>query len=142
MVFGGGGWGGGGERGGPGESGGSAVRGVYLGLLPHLPLTHPTLSPHTRSLVQNPLRDLATPPIIKLGPEFSDAAAYLERIPYIPDLLYLDYLTVSGNVSFGKDIVLRGTVIVVANEGSRIDLPPGTVLENKVVSGHLRILDH
>jgi len=49
---------------------------------------------------------------------------------------------VSGNVYFSKDIVLRGTVIVVANEGSRIDLPPGALLENKVVTGHLRILDH
>jgi UTP--glucose-1-phosphate uridylyltransferase len=87
--------------------------------------------------VQNPLRDLATPPVIKLGPEFTDASAYTERIRYIPDLLYLDHLTVSGNVWFDKDVVLRGTVIVVANEGARIDLPPGSVLENKVLMGNL-----
>lgn len=49
---------------------------------------------------------------------------------------------VSGNIFFSKDIVLRGTVIVVANEGARIDLPPGALLENVVVTGHLRILDH
>jgi UTP--glucose-1-phosphate uridylyltransferase len=30
----------------------------------------------------------------------------------------------------------------VANHGERIDIPDGTVLENKVVSGNLRILDH
>jgi len=30
----------------------------------------------------------------------------------------------------------------VANHGSRIDIPPGSILENKVVSGNLRILDH
>lgn len=32
-------------------------------------------------------------------------------------------------------MILRGTVIIVANEGSRIELPDGTVLENKLVSG-------
>ena len=36
----------------------------------------------------------------------------------------------------------QGTVIIVANEGSRIDLPDGSILEDKVVTGHLRILEH
>lgn len=36
----------------------------------------------------------------------------------------------------------QGTVILVANEGAHIDLPDGTVLEDKVVTGNLRILDH
>jgi 1-acyl-sn-glycerol-3-phosphate acyltransferase len=36
----------------------------------------------------------------------------------------------------------QGTVIIVANHGSRIDIPAGSILENKVVSGNLRILDH
>ncbi|RLN54659.1 hypothetical protein BBJ28_00008545 [Nothophytophthora sp. Chile5] len=38
--------------------------------------------------------------------------------------------------------VEQGTVILVANEGAHIDLPDGTVLEDKVVTGNLRILDH
>ena len=37
-------------------------------------------------------------------------------------------------------MTLRGTVIIVANEGDRIDLPAGTVLENKCVTGSLRIV--
>jgi UTP--glucose-1-phosphate uridylyltransferase len=37
---------------------------------------------------------------------------------------------------------LKGTVIIVANHGNRIDIPSGSILENKVVSGNLRILDH
>ena len=49
--------------------------------------------------MQNPLRDLSTPPIIKLGPEFADAASFMERIPFIPDLLYLDYMTVRARMS-------------------------------------------
>lgn len=39
-------------------------------------------------------------------------------------------------------VTKQGTVILVANEGAHIDLPDGTVLENKVVTGNLRILDH
>ena len=35
------------------------------------------------------------------------------------------------------DLVI-GTVIIVANEGSTIDIPPGSVLENVVVQGSLR----
>lgn len=54
----------------------------------------------------------------------------------------LDHLTISGDVTIGKKVSLKGTVIIVANHGSRIDIPSGSVLENKVVSGNLRILDH
>ena len=36
----------------------------------------------------------------------------------------------------------QGTVIIIANHGDRIDIPPGAILENKIVSGNLRILDH
>jgi len=64
------------------------------------------------------------------------------RFHGIPDILELDHLTVSGDVTFGSKVVLRGTVIIVANHGSRIDIPSGSVLENKVISGNLRILDH
>ena len=38
--------------------------------------------------------------------------------------------------------VPQGTVTIIANHGDRIDIPPGAVLENKIVSGNLRILDH
>ena len=37
---------------------------------------------------------------------------------------------------------LQGTVIIIANHGDRIDIPSGAMLENKIVSGNLRILDH
>jgi hypothetical protein len=37
---------------------------------------------------------------------------------------------------------VQGTVIIIANQGERIDIPPGAILENKIVSGNLRILDH
>lgn len=90
----------------------------------------------------NPLRSSESIPIVKLGPEFQTLASFYERFEDIPTMLELDHLTVQGNVHFGKNVVLRGTVIIVAHEGCRIDIPDGTVLEHKVVTGHLRILDH
>jgi UTP--glucose-1-phosphate uridylyltransferase len=54
----------------------------------------------------------------------------------------LDQLTVSGDVTFGSGVTLKGTVIIVANQGCRIDIPDGAVIENKVISGNLRILEH
>ena len=87
----------------------------------------------------------------------------LERFENIPDMLELDHLTVSGDVTFGKNVTChfvwvcvhlchsylyvclfatQGTVIIIANHGDRIDIPSGAMLENKIVSGNLRILDH
>lgn len=94
----------------------------------------------------------------------------MRRFDNIPDMLELDHLTVSGDVTFGKNVVLKvglehcivqsvyslsllsfslfpylplqGTVIIIANHGDRIDIPAGAYLENKIVSGNLRILDH
>lgn len=67
---------------------------------------------------------------------------FLSRFASIPDIIELDHLTVSGDVTFGKNVVLKGTVIIIANHGDRIDIPSGACLENKIVSGNLRILDH
>jgi len=94
------------------------------------------------SLVVSPRREVSTPPVIKLGPEFAHLAGYSERLPHLPDCVDLEHLTVSGNVFFGRGVVLKGTVIIVAESGARIDVPDGSVLEDKVVSGALRIVDH
>lgn len=73
---------------------------------------------------------------------FFQVEEFLRRFATIPDVLELDHLTVSGDVTFGRGVSLKGTVIIIANHGDRIDLPSGTTLENKIVSGNLRILDH
>eukprot|EP01116_Phalansterium_solitarium_P008340 TRINITY_DN2209_c0_g1_i1.p1 TRINITY_DN2209_c0_g1~~TRINITY_DN2209_c0_g1_i1.p1 ORF type:complete len:529 (+),score=90.23 TRINITY_DN2209_c0_g1_i1:163-1587(+) len=93
-------------------------------------------------LVMNPKRLFETVPLVKLGENFTKVSNYMSRLAGIPDILELDQLTVSGDVTFGSNITLKGTVIIVANHGNRIDIPSGSVLENKVVSGNLRILDH
>lgn len=95
------------------------------------------------SLAMAPERMFQTTPLIKLGDEnFKKVNEFLKRFASIPDILELDHLTVSGNVNFGKGVSLKGTVIIIANHGEQIDIPSGAILENKIVSGNLRILDH
>merc|ERR1712117_622116 len=95
------------------------------------------------SLTMSSKRMFASTPSVKLGgKEFKKVKDFLIRFGSIPDMLELDHLTVSGDVAFGKGVSLRGTVIIIANHGDRIDIPAGAVLENKIVSGNLRILDH
>ena len=62
---------------------------------------------------------------------------FQKRFKKIPKILELDHLTVTGDVYFGRNVTLRGTVIVVANEGQRIDIPDGCILENRLLSGNL-----
>ena len=81
-------------------------------------------------------------PIVKLGDHFKKVQNYLQRFKSPPRITELDHLTVAGDVYFGNDVVLKGTVIIVANPPSRIDIPSGSVLEDKVITGDLRILDH
>jgi len=93
-------------------------------------------------LVMNPKRMFSQTPVVKLGDTFKKIANFQKRFRTVPNILELDHLTVSGDVWFGRNITLRGTVIIVANEGSRIDLPDGSILENKLVSGNISIIDH
>lgn len=95
------------------------------------------------SLEMSPKRMFPSVPLVKLGDNhFAKVRDFLRRFASIPDMLELDHLTVSGDVTFGRGVSLKGTVIIIANHGDRIDIPPGAILENKIVSGNLRILDH
>ncbi|EJD33220.1 UTP--glucose-1-phosphate uridylyltransferase [Auricularia subglabra TFB-10046 SS5] len=88
-------------------------------------------------LVMSPARMFAQQtPVVKLGDHFKKLSNFQKRFRTVPHMLELDHLTVSGDVWFGRNITLRGTVIVVANEGSRIDLP------TELVSGNVSIIDH
>ncbi|ORY54862.1 UTP-glucose-1-phosphate uridylyltransferase 2 [Leucosporidium creatinivorum] len=93
-------------------------------------------------LLMNEARLFASTPVIKLGDHFKKVANFQKRFKTIPEMVELDHLTVAGDVSFGRKVILRGTVIIVANEGSKIELPDGTILENKLVSGNLQLTDH
>jgi len=83
-----------------------------------------------------------TSPLIKLGSDFKKVSSFQSRIPSIPKILELDHLTITGAVNLGRGVTLKGTVIIVASEGQTIDVPPGSILENVVVQGSLRLLEH
>jgi len=94
------------------------------------------------TLVMNPARPFPTVPIVKLGAQYKNVSDYQKRLGGKVNILELDQLTISGDVTLGRDVVLKGTVIIVANDGCRIDIPNNSVLEDKVVTGNVRILDH
>lgn len=94
------------------------------------------------TLFMNPRRQFFSTPLVQLGIFFKTVKQFLSRLDGIPDIIELDHLTVAGDVTFGKGVVLKGTVIIIANHGERIDIPAGAILENKIVSGNLRILTH
>jgi UTP--glucose-1-phosphate uridylyltransferase len=94
------------------------------------------------TLVMNPLRPFPSVPIVKLGAHYKNVSDYQRRLGGKVNILELDQLTISGDVTLGRDVVLKGTVIIVANDGCRIDIPNNSVLEDKVVTGNVRILDH
>ncbi|XP_014669123.1 PREDICTED: UTP--glucose-1-phosphate uridylyltransferase-like [Priapulus caudatus] len=98
---------------------------------------------HNGTLKMSPDRAFPSVPLVKLGDNhFAKVREFLGRFASVPDMIELDHLTVSGDVTFGKGVALKGTVIIIANHGDRIDIPPGAILENKIVSGNLRIMDH
>jgi UTP--glucose-1-phosphate uridylyltransferase len=80
-------------------------------------------------------------PVIKLSDHFKKIQNFQKRFKKIPKIIELDHLTVTGDVYFGRNVTLRGTVIIVANEGQRIDIPDGCILENRLVSGNLNMIE-
>ncbi|PVU88055.1 hypothetical protein BB561_006046 [Smittium simulii] len=93
-------------------------------------------------LTMNPARTFNTAPVVKLGDHFKKVKDFQARFKSPPQILELDHLSVTGDVNFGANVTLTGTVIIVANHGAHIDIPRGAVLNDKVVSGDLRLLDH
>lgn len=77
-------------------------------------------------------------------------------------MLQLLHLTVVGDVYFGRNVTLtvrivhflyrestrererrlQGNVIIVADHGSTIEIPDGSVIGNKIATGSLRFLEH
>ncbi|KAF7313161.1 UTP--glucose-1-phosphate uridylyltransferase [Mycena kentingensis (nom. inval.)] len=93
------------------------------------------------TLVSNPERMFGTTPVIQLDENFKKVQQFMKRFKSIPSMVDLDQLTVAGDVTFGKDVVLRGTVIVLANDGNRVHIPDGTILENRLVNGNTTVIE-
>ena len=91
----------------------------------------------------NPKRLHSDLPLVKLGLGFQTLEEYNRRFPRgLPSILHLEQLTVSGDVIFGADVTLRGSVVIVASENATLMIPDGARFEDQIVSGHLTVLDH
>merc|ERR1719354_474090 len=64
-------------------------------------------------------------PLIRLGEKFSAYSDYISRFEGIPNILELDRLTLGGDIRFGKNVTLAGSVIILAKEGGEITIPSG-----------------
>lgn len=91
----------------------------------------------------SPRRMFTTPPLIKLlGNMYKDIESFDKMFKTIPDILELDHLTVSGNIKFGRNITLKGTVIIIADDESVINIPDGAILDDNILYGNLPIIEH
>uniref|UniRef100_A0A0N5ASJ3 UTP--glucose-1-phosphate uridylyltransferase n=1 Tax=Syphacia muris TaxID=451379 RepID=A0A0N5ASJ3_9BILA len=89
-----------------------------------------------------PNRPIACQPTIKLSKQFCSMAEFQRRFASIPHIMDLIRLTVDGDVTFGEDVVLKGDVIIIADEGERLEIPSKSFIENKIVKGRLRFKDN
>ncbi|XP_056856777.1 UTP--glucose-1-phosphate uridylyltransferase 2-like isoform X2 [Raphanus sativus] len=86
-------------------------------------------------VTRNSARTNPSNPSIELGPEFKKVSNFLSRFKSIPSIVELDSLKVSGDVSFGSSVVLKGKATVTAKSGVKLEVPDGTVVENKDING-------
>lgn len=64
------------------------------------------------TLIMNPARSFPTVPLVKLGDShFTKVRDFLSRFSTIPDMVELNHLTVSGDVTFGNKVSLKGQFI-------------------------------
>ena len=63
---------------------------------------------HHGELILNPKRAFHGLPLVKLGDHFKKVTHFLSRFQSPPQILELDHLTVTGDVTFGHDVVLEG----------------------------------
>jgi len=95
------------------------------------------------TLVMSGNRTTDTPPVVRLvGKNFKKVFDYKKKVKGPINIDELDRLTISGDVSLGKNVTLKGNVIIVADDGQSISIPDGAVLDDKIVTGSLSILDH
>jgi UTP--glucose-1-phosphate uridylyltransferase len=71
------------------------------------------------------------PPLVDLDPDFFKLIADFDaRFPHgPPSLVACDRLRVAGDVTFGRDVVCRGTVVVEQGGAEPRRIPDATVLE-------------
>lgn len=97
---------------------------------------------HKGRLVIGEERRIPGLPSIKWGAQFRNVRDMETRIPFPPDLLELQHLSVEGDVRFGRNVKLAGTVIIIASGMGRLIIPDNAVLRDNIVIGELTLTPH
>jgi UTP--glucose-1-phosphate uridylyltransferase len=76
-------------------------------------------------------------PLVDLDPAFYKTMADFDaRFPHgAPSLVEASSLTVKGDWTFGRDVVIRGTVVLQDDDGERNAIANGTVLDGVIMEG-------
>lgn len=85
-------------------------------------------------LISNPKRNL--PPVnVSLDSNFYGKYDQIkERFPSgIPSLIHCESLTLRGDIVFGKDITITGTITLSNTSGKQVTIPDGTIIEKDIV---------
>ncbi|EFO19897.1 UDP-glucose pyrophosphorylase 2 [Loa loa] len=69
-------------------------------------------------------------PIIELSRHFSKVSEFRKRFRDIPRLRQLKWLKVKGDIYFGRHVVLKDNVEIVADQGQPLEIAEGECLEN------------
>lgn len=90
----------------------------------------------------NTERILPNLPVVKLvGQNFNNVGSFEKSFGTIPNIVDLETLIIIGNVTFGKNVVLKGTVIINATEGGAITIPDGAIIEDNIICGSLPFIN-
>lgn len=66
---------------------------------------------------------------------------FAERLKHTPSLLELTSLRAIGDVWFGKDVVLKGDVVIWSKKDENIEIPDGEIIKDKLVTVGLEYTD-
>lgn len=97
---------------------------------------------HKGRLIVDDLRRIPGLPSIKWGAQFRNVKDMEARIPSVPDMLELVHLSVEGDVRFGRNVKLAGTVIIIASGSNKLFIPDNAVLRDNIVIGQLTLTPH
>jgi UTP--glucose-1-phosphate uridylyltransferase len=92
---------------------------------------------HKGRLVAGGLRRIPGLPSIKWGAQFRNVKDMEWRIPFVPDILELVHLSIEGDVRFGRNVKLAGTVIIIASGKNSLVIPDNAILRDNIVIGEL-----
>jgi UTP--glucose-1-phosphate uridylyltransferase len=86
-----------------------------------------------KTIVPNPKRRTPMPDVHLDENYYKKIDRFDRRFPHgVPSLIECDYLEVKGDIEFGKNITLKGRVILTNSTGKQVRVDDGSVLEGDV----------